>query len=160
MKKLFQLLLPLFLFFAGHLAIGQPLQNTPPKYCGTPEITKAYLDAHPDVKARMEAIEIQTRKYIQDAASVGQKEAPGTPVRPLITIPVVVHILFNTPAQNVDITVVQAQIDELNAGFRKLNPDVTQVPAAFAPFVADARINFCLATRDPNGGFTNGITRS
>jgi hypothetical protein len=33
------------------------------------------------------------------------------------------------------------------------------VPAAFASVVADTRINFCLATRDPGGNITTGITR-
>src|SRR5688572_16505690 len=74
-------------------------------------------------------------------------------------IPVVVHVLYNTAAQNISDAQIKSQIDVLTADFRKKNADVSLVPAPFAALAADARIEFDLATIDPSGNPTNGITR-
>jgi hypothetical protein len=75
-------------------------------------------------------------------------------------IPVVVHVVFNTQAQNISDAQVQSQITILNQDYRKTNADVSKTPAVFAPLCADSRIEFTLATKDPNGNPTNGITRT
>ena len=80
--------------------------------------------------------------------------------RALVTIPVVVHVVYNTTAENISDAQVQSQINVLNADFRKLNADAGLVPAGFSGLAADANIEFCLASTDPNGATTNGITRT
>jgi hypothetical protein len=75
-------------------------------------------------------------------------------------VPVVVHVVHRTDAQNISDAQVRSQIDVLNRDFRRLNPDVELVPAAFADRVGDARIEFALATVDPDGARTDGITRT
>jgi hypothetical protein len=75
-------------------------------------------------------------------------------------IPVVVHVVFKTAAQNVSDAQIKSQIDVLTADFRKKNADVSTVPAAFAPLAADVRVEFELATIDPSGKPTKGITRT
>lgn len=80
--------------------------------------------------------------------------------RALVTIPVVVHVVYNTTAENISDAQVQSQIDVLNADFRKLNSDASLVPSAFSTLAADANIEFCLASTDPNGASTTGITRT
>ena len=75
-------------------------------------------------------------------------------------IPVVVHVVYKTAAQNVSDAQIKSQIDVLNADFRKKNSDVSTVPAAFAPLAADTRIEFELAKTDPSGNPTTGITRT
>ena len=119
---------------ASHLAAGQILSQEPGRRCGTTRPTKEYLAAHPEVKARMEAIEAQTQRYIKDAAATGSKEAPGT-TRPLVVIPVVVHVVWRNAVENLSDAVVQGQIETLNADFRKLNADVARVPGIFKPLV-------------------------
>jgi Pregnancy-associated plasma protein-A/Repeat of unknown function (DUF346) len=80
--------------------------------------------------------------------------------RPGVTrIAVVVHVVWNAPAQNIADAQIQSQIDVLNRDFRRLNPDVANVPAPYQPLVADARVEFALATQDPSGNPTTGITR-
>jgi hypothetical protein len=76
------------------------------------------------------------------------------------TIPVVVHVVHNTAAQNISDAQIQSQIDILNRDFRMKNADTSSVPPAFKPLAADARIEFKLAGTDPNGNPTNGITRT
>lgn len=89
-------------------------------------------------------------------------EGTGEPPAPLLTIPVVVHVVYynGSPADNLSAAVVQSQIDELNAGFRTqpTSAAALQVPTSFRSLVADARVNFCLATRDPAGNITTGTT--
>ena len=77
-------------------------------------------------------------------------------------IPVVVHIVYNesAPEENVSDDQVRSQIDVLNLDFRKQNSDIDSIPAAFKLFAADARIEFFLASIDPSGAQTTGITRT
>ena len=75
-------------------------------------------------------------------------------------IPVVVHVVHKTNAQNISEAQVKSQIDVLNADFRMRNTDASSTPAPFAPLAADARVAFELATTDPQGQATNGITRT
>ena len=174
MKHFLQFLLLFWGVAAGHRAAGQVIRlqgpateqsadNPKETYCGTPDITKEYLNIHPDVRERLEAIAAQTQQYIADAEALGLKDTG--PQKPLITIPVVVHVIFNTAAENLVPAVIQSQIDELNLAFRgalkpgpNASPTLSQVPAPYAARVGDARVQFCLATRDPNGRATNGIT--
>lgn len=78
----------------------------------------------------------------------------------LIRIPVVVHVVFNTAAQNIPDTQIQSQISALNQDFRRLNTDAVNTPAAFAGVAADARLEFGLAVRGPGCVATTGITRT
>jgi hypothetical protein len=92
---------------------------------------------------------------------VAATERLGTMLRgtPVYTIPVVVHVVYNTNAQNISDAQVQSQIDILNQDFQKLNADTTAVPSAFKPLIADCKIQFCLAKQDPYGNPTTGILR-
>lgn len=76
-----------------------------------------------------------------------------------ITIPVVVHVLYNEPGQNVSDEQIQSQIDVLNEDFSLLNPSAVDVPSIWDSIAADTRIRFALAKRDPAGNRTNGINR-
>lgn len=77
----------------------------------------------------------------------------------IISIPVVVHLLFNTAEQNISDDQIKSQIDVLNRDFRRMNADAVNTPNAFKSFAADTRIMFCLAQVDPHGNSTKGIVR-
>ena len=51
-------------------------------------------------------------------------------------------------------------MDVLNDDFRRTNSDASNTPAVWQNVAADCEIDFCLATVDPNGAFTTGITRT
>ena len=74
----------------------------------------------------------------------------------LITIPVVVHVLHNTTAQNISDAQIQSQIDVLNTAFDLEAPWIT----AIYPQASDVEIQFVLANIDPSGNATTGITRT
>jgi hypothetical protein len=75
-------------------------------------------------------------------------------------IPVVVHIVYNTPEENLHDSVIFNQIESLNADFRRLNEDASNLREDFATIVGDTHIGFQLAQFDPEGNPTNGITRT
>ncbi|TMR07379.1 zinc metalloprotease [Actinomadura soli] len=77
----------------------------------------------------------------------------------VITIPVVVHVVYNAAEENIDDQQIMSQLDVLNQDFRAANPDVSKVPDVWTSLVADTEIEFGLATKDPLGGPTNGIIR-
>jgi hypothetical protein len=75
-------------------------------------------------------------------------------------IPVVVHVVWQADEQNISDEQVRSQIEVLNRDYRMTNPDTAGIPAPFAPLAADLRIEFELATVDPAGAPTSGITRT
>ena len=90
----------------------------------------------------------------QIAAKTNGPDAPK-----VITIPVVVHVLYKTAAQNISDEQVISQIDALNRDFRRNNADTVNTPLPFRSLGADAQIEFALATVDPKGRATDGIVR-
>lgn len=75
------------------------------------------------------------------------------------TIPVVVHVVYSTPTQDIDEEFINSQIEVLNEDYRRLNDDADETPAAFEGVAADAQIEFCLAQQDPDGVLSSGIVR-
>lgn len=122
--------------------------------CGAMEHLAEQLQQDPGMLQRMEAIERHTEQY---------QRGDQVQFRAVITIPVVFHIVHNGQAvgtgENVSDAVVQAQLDQLNQDYRKLNSDAGLVPSIFQGVHADTEIQFCLAQRKPDGTATTGINR-
>lgn len=70
----------------------------------------------------------------------------------IYTIPVVFHIVSENPALIPDAAILNA-LQDLNDAFSKSG-------AYAGSSGADTRIRFCLAKKDPDGGITDGITRT
>lgn len=73
---------------------------------------------------------------------------------------VVVHIIYmaDTKYQNLSDEIVASQIDALNRDYNLWN-DYSTLRPEFVPFIGNAKIQFKLATTDPNGNPTTGIER-
>ncbi|MGB1205247.1 MAG: GEVED domain-containing protein [Chitinophagales bacterium] len=121
--------------------------------CWTNDYLEATMQEDPATAERMAAIEKHTEKYI-DKLDDSQKAAG------VITIPTVVHVIYNNSAQNISEAQIQSQMQVLNDDFRRQNADASNTPSAFAGVAADTEIEFCLASVDPNGNATTGITRT
>ena len=76
------------------------------------------------------------------------------------TIPVVVHVVWNISAENVASSLITDMIATMNEDYQNLNSDFNDVRATFADDRGNPDITFCLATTDPNGNPTTGITRT
>jgi hypothetical protein len=154
MLKMKSLMLFLLLFPLVGVAQNQS-EEVKVRKCGHSDYVHMLMEADPGFAARRAQIEedmIQWVKENPEALEPGQKV--------VYTIPVVVHVLYYVAAQNITHNRILEQIETLNKDFRRLNADVSTVPAAFQSKVADVEFQFCLAQRDPQGNWTNGVTRT
>jgi hypothetical protein len=124
----------------------------PVRTCGTMPNHERLLRT--DEAYRIARIESENRAW----ALAALDQAPlrtGTTV-----IPVVVHVVWNQPRDNISDAQIRSQIDVLNQDFRRANDDLASIPAPFRALSADARIEFQLADTDPAGDATTGIVRT
>jgi hypothetical protein len=122
--------------------------------CGTYELMQAKEQQNPGYMARANAC-FDNAKRIADAAK-GNRSANDT----IYHIQLVFHILYMAPEENIPDSVIYSQIAVLNEDYRRLNADTALTRDCFKPVAGDARMDFHLATVDPNGNPTNGITRT
>jgi hypothetical protein len=78
----------------------------------------------------------------------------------IVEIPVVFHLVSYDTNDFLPDSVIENQLNILNEAFRRLNADTVNLRPEFDGFGADTRIEFYLATEDPNGNPTNGITKT
>lgn len=154
---IFRLLNVAVLLFISSMLWGQLHYEDEPvrRKCGHDDYVHYLMQEDPGFAERREMIEQQMIEWMKQnpPSATGSSKA-------VIVIPVVVHILYANSVQNIPHTRVVEQISTLNKDFRKLNANITGVPAAFANRVADVEFEFCLAQRDPQGNWTSGVTRT
>jgi hypothetical protein len=76
------------------------------------------------------------------------------------TLPVVFHVVYHEENQNLPDSVILSQLVVLNEDYRRLNADAVNTRDIFLPFAADCGIQFALASTDPDGNPTTGITHT
>jgi hypothetical protein len=138
MKKAILVLAVLFPFFA----FAQ-------RNCGTMEHYNRSIQENPSFEFNQQEIENFTNEFLSH--SNGEDRA-------IVTIPVVVHVVYNTTTENISDAQILTQIDVLNKDFAKMNADAANTPSIFTASNTD--IQFCMASVDPTGAATNGITRT
>lgn len=122
--------------------------------CGTMDYLEKMLKENPAFEAEMLYNKQRLATYInQNYDALNQQKV-------IYTIPTVVHVVYRNSTENVSDAQIISQITALNKDYRKLNTDISQVPSAWSSLAADVGIEFCLATRDPQGNATTGITRT
>jgi hypothetical protein len=127
--------------------------------CGSVDDLKEQIRRNPQVAQNQEAIERFTEEFARrkQAAGAGRVEAAAPPVT--YNVPVVVHVLWSSNENNISDAQVLSQIAVLNRDFQFGNADTGSVPAAFKALRGNARIQFCMAQRDPTNAPTTGIVR-
>jgi hypothetical protein len=127
------------------------LLSTAQRACNSNEYIQARIAADPaSAQGMLAANSFLARK----AATSSLREQSS-----LIRIPVVVHVLYATAAQNMTDEQIRSQLDVLNKDFRRLNADSANTPERFRALAADVSVSFELATATPEGYPTNGIVR-
>ncbi|MGA2888185.1 MAG: zinc metalloprotease [Terracidiphilus sp.] len=123
----------------------------PHRSCGTPEVHHRLLENRAYQQNRIEIERFSSQFMLWNAQN--RRTQP-------ITIPVVAHVVYANNTQNISDAQVQSQIVVLNRDYRAANSDKANVPSVWANMPADAQIQFALATTDPDGNPSNGITRT
>tara|TARA_B100001758_G_C18355054_1_gene582190 strand:- start:62 stop:1432 length:1371 start_codon:yes stop_codon:yes gene_type:complete len=84
-----------------------------------------------------------------------------------ITIPIVIHIVHKIShstigtGTNISNEQIESQLQILNEDYSRTNPEFTNPPrTTFSNYWGNPDLKFCLATTDPNGNPTTGITRT
>ena len=122
--------------------------------CGTMAVHNKLLAQSEGYRQRCDQFENRALAYRSG------RRAPGRVG--VVTIPVVVHVVYNpaSPAENISKAQIDSQIDVLNQDFRATNPDRVGVPSMWTHLIADCEIEFKLAETDPRGNPTDGVTRT
>lgn len=123
--------------------------------CLSHALLEQQMQADAGVAAKRASMEDFTRQWIAD-----HERTSGAP-RNVQTIMVVVHVVWRTAEENISDDQVISQIEALNRDFRRFNLDIANV--TYTPFqllIADTEIEFQLASVDPSGNPTSGITRT
>lgn len=84
----------------------------------------------------------------------------NAPQRNIYTIPVVFHVVYNTPAENLPDSVILNQLEILNRDYARINADTTNLRQEFYPVAGPTQVRFTLAAIDPLGNPSTGITRT
>jgi hypothetical protein len=111
------------------------------------------LERYPSFRRNQARIDQQTERSILTGAA--QQVA-----RRVVRIPTVVHVVYRREVESITNAQIKSQIAALNRDFRATNQDKSKVPSVWQGLVADAKIEFRLASRNPDGKATNGITRT
>jgi hypothetical protein len=124
------------------------------KECGSMEYLEHLKTQDPQLGNKMLQNEQAIQNWIQTNATNKSKK------NTIITIPVVVHVVYKNPTENISTAQILSAIAIINKDYRRLNADASATPPVFAAVAADCEIEFCLASTDPNGNATSGITRT
>jgi hypothetical protein len=142
MKKTFTLL-----FLVPFVLFGQNLNLE--KRCLSNDLINYYDLKHPGYKNIVE-------QNFNDAKNLNRTTSQDE----VFEIAVVFHVLYNTPEQNLDESIITRQLEILNEDYRRTNPDTSNLRIAFNDVKSsDSKIKFKLASVDPQGNPTNGIIK-
>ncbi|HEX6846127.1 MAG TPA: M43 family zinc metalloprotease [Chitinophagaceae bacterium] len=147
------------MFMVKHLAvlifIVTGFQLFGQKTCSMDEYVGKQSRENVFLKENLEQVEAFTRERTNSTSTT--QRVMGLPE--MITVPVVFHILYHTPEQNVDRAMLDRLITALNRDFNKRNSDTSNIPSVFKPYATSMGFEFKIATLDPRGLNTSGVVR-
>lgn len=138
------------------LALFISLASYAQRECASHNYSQALRNSDPAIAKALDAAAAFNGRV---ELAAGANRESGTISEPVIRIPVVVHVLYNTASQNIPDAQIKSQIEALNRDFRRKNFDTANTPNRFKSIAADISIEFVLATADPKGMATSGIVR-
>lgn len=115
--------------------VGLFAQSTPRLFCGNELFSELVSTQYPDLAKSMEATFEAAKK---------QQAGPRT----TLTIPVVVHVVWNKPEENLSDELIEAQIQVLNEDFNRMNADTGNLRSMFEWVAGSADIQFDLVATE------------
>ncbi|MGB0884429.1 MAG: T9SS type A sorting domain-containing protein [Flavobacteriales bacterium] len=122
--------------------------------CHTDEYHQLQVVKYPELAQAKQDYKALIQQKLAENQYSKQSSAQGT------TIPVVFHVVYRTNAQNIPDARIFEQIQILNDDFSANNTDINTVPSDFEDVIGNSQIQFVLASVDPAGNATSGITRT
>src|SRR5262245_13735548 len=103
----------------------RPTESNRGAFCDTMTAHRRLARVDPEYRRRRRDIELETRDFVARYAEEDLFTA-------VVRIPVVIHVVWNTAAQNVSDAQINSQITALNQVYRLTNADAVNIPAGFA----------------------------
>ena len=125
------------------------------RMCGASEAHQRLCECDPEFRTRRNLIHMQAEAFMLNGRAA--RSIDSGKIR---TLPVVVHVVYNTSAENISDKQIKSQIKVLNLDYSAKNPDKVGTPTPWKGLIIDSRIRFALAKKDPEGRPTTGITRT
>jgi len=125
--------------------------------CGYVEARSKLLQAHPEIAQQEERADKLTLRQLAENRF---KDRVDTAYLDTLVIPMVFHLVHKYGNEEISNRQIQRQVEILNRDFNFKNADSVLVYPEFRAVTKAAAIKFALATIDPNGNCTNGITRN
>jgi hypothetical protein len=127
--------------------------------CHTDEMNKIYRQQHPEILIYEKQLEDEIQRFISHRSpnALG-KTTENHSDTDWYDIPLVVHVMHNYGPEFLPDTAIYKLVAEMNR-FYSLQNDTTPVIKPFKKWVGKAKFRFHLATIDPLGNPTKGITR-
>src|SRR5574342_59751 len=110
--------------------------------CGAMAAHHRLLELDPNFRMRQMELENATAMRMALGAKALRKAAAP------VSIPVVVHVVYNNSRENISVTQIKSQIKVLNKDYRAKNTDRSKVPSVWTGLVTDAGVQFALATKE------------
>ena len=133
MKNLIIILTIIITPFFSYSQIHNNIKN---EKCGTEIITKNLEKKYSEYKKQRSKVNEQTEHWLLKNSNKQNS---------IITIPIVVHVVWNTNQENISDAQIFSQIDILNQDYRRTNVDEINTPNVWNSIAADTEIEFCLA---------------
>ncbi|HEX7844724.1 MAG TPA: zinc-dependent metalloprotease [Chitinophagaceae bacterium] len=143
MNRLAHILL-LFFLLTGSVTCFAQLGDS--ANCGTDQVHSYLLKNDPEYNKNFTSIEKQVQSIIQLQQQTQQR------TKVIYTIPIVIHVIHLGEQVGVGTNISDAQIQQGIAGMNDRFRNLIGVGV-------DIEMQFCLATKDPNGNPTTGINR-
>ncbi|MCW3114543.1 MAG: Pregnancy-associated plasma protein-A [Segetibacter sp.] len=105
--------------------------------CASHEVLEEQIAADPSLRRHMDEIEAYTKKVIKNPGAYRL-------VNGVIEIPVAVHVVYRTAAENISDAQVQSQITVLNEDFNNTNADGANTPLEFKDEQTKVGVRFVL----------------
>ena len=139
------------ILFSIQILLNASMQAQGVIRCGTALYLQSREEKYPGT--------LQQLNEERTAAQQWTADHPGA-VRSAYIIPVVVHVVWHTPQENISLSAIQSQIEVLNEDFNRQNADTSKTPSVWKSAAGSVPVLFCLAQYAPDGSDTSGITRT
>ncbi|RYD57112.1 MAG: T9SS type A sorting domain-containing protein [Sphingobacteriales bacterium] len=123
------------------------------QWCITDEMNREAKERHPEIEQFEKRLdqELLRMKLVQSKTTADDTVT--------LHIPVVVHVVHNYSASNyVEDNTIYQMIDQINVVYAGKNADLADVIPPFQKYIGNPKIVFHLATKDPLGRPSKGIT--
>ncbi len=130
------------------------------KPCNTDTRYSDLVKRHPELEVLQQQIETQVSGQFEQLDGVRNRITALSPNDTTIfDVPIVVHIVHDYSTENLPDTVILQAFANWSDVYMLRNTDSSDVIAPFKRWIGHPRIRLHLATKDPNGNPTKGITR-